>query len=158
MLKFLNFLGVAFACQAVVSSNNVPYEAYVAAEVVWRVALGVTGFLYAIQVVLMAFGLLCCYLLTYRAGGNPKNRLTIGAGVFSLLTSVFGFLAFILQFIAVLAVDSFSNPLTIAAFILTNVFNFIMIPIWLIWVGILLGNREVPDDGELRSLQSNQQL
>lgn len=111
-------------------------------------------FLLGAQILLLAFGIICTFVLTYRAGGEPKYRLTIRHGIFGLIVAFIGIFAFIFQMI-----DSMETTSSIPAIlngITTLLFSYVMFPSWLIWLGVQLGTREIPDDAEQRNLVTNQ--
>lgn len=157
LIQTLQYLGASVAARSLSNSENLPYDALVAIEVSWIISVSMGTFLLGGQILSTSFGLICCFMLAYRAGGDPKHRLTVRHGVFGLVVAVFGVLAFIFQMVQALDFGrTFSTVTGIFGGILTVLFMDTLLPIWILWLAIQLGKREFPDDAERKNLVTEQ--
>jgi hypothetical protein len=155
VLSGLTFLGVAVGSRSLSLTENVPQNVLQSLHVAYNLAVSVSSLLVAFQSILMSGGLFSSFVLSYRSGGNPKNRLTIRHGVFGLVIAIVGAFAFLFELITLLHFGmKLTTDMGVLSVIFSLFFTYILFPIWMIWLGVQLGTREIPD--EEKSLLNNQ--
>jgi len=138
-VQLLQMLGSSTTSDLISDWSQLPPEGLQMLYITYLVVHGSGTFLFGMQFLFVSFGLFVCSFLSFQTHELPSKHAVLG-----FIASFFGFLTFILDIVIF-------NATKREAFIAFGVFLFIygviLLPIWIIWLGV-----------ELRILKRNQQV
>jgi len=126
----LEIIGSTVAGNFLASNQNFPPVGYQALQVAQVMQTGSTLFLISSQFLFIAMGVAIAAHLSFKTGEIPAHHARMG-----VVTAIVGFLCFTFE----IATFSTANlGVTIILGILTILWSMILLPVWLIWLGVLL--------------------
>jgi len=161
VLGFLQGLGVEIYCRSVterlLNQTDPPTHALVAISVAYTIVRSSSWFLFGADALLFSVAFFVLYLITRASSSDDQHKLSMRHGYLSLGISILSIFLFLYEII-VSAADVWSSGAGAAFAIFFLVQNMILLPIWVIWLGIQLGNKSIPENkGEAKSLLGNQE-
>jgi len=137
-IELLESIGSTSFANLIASTPNFPDVGYQALQIAHTLQLGTGLFLISAQFLFVSIGLSIASFLTFQTKELPVHHGRMGA-----ITATIGFLAFIFE---VTAFASGPNPTSIVFGILVILWGLIFLPIWLVWLGVLLKQLKTEQD------------
>jgi hypothetical protein len=129
-LAFLQTVGFTTSADLLSQMNGLPDNGLQALHIAYFLSRGSTLYLFSAQFICSAVGLAISSYLSWVTQDLPRKHAVLG-----FITSFFGFLTFILEIIAFNVPGRGSG---IALGVVTLIYGIILLPIWLIWLGLEL--------------------
>jgi len=128
-IGFLQAVGYTTTADLVSQTPGLPDTGIQALSISYNLARGGNLYIFSTQFVCSSVGLFIASYLTWTTGELPKKH-----AIFGFITSFFALLTFIMEIIAFNVGGASGIVLGVVIFI----YGIILLPIWLIWLGVIL--------------------
>jgi hypothetical protein len=152
-IQVMESIGATAMASAMISTPGYPDVGFQAVQVAHLLQQGSGLFFISAQFLFVSMGLAITSHLSFQTGELPVHHARMGA-----ITSAMGFLVFIFEIVVIFTggIPAIAGIFGIA----TLLFGFVLLPSWLIWLGVELVrlkkeaevSRNAGDDSSLRSL------
>jgi len=151
VVSFLQTMGLNIASRGMTESkgfSEIPYGfGYIALTITAAVGQSLSWWMYAADTVAMASGLMMIYWLNKKSSGNDQQRLSVKLCYFGVAIAVLCYLQFLFEIILALS-DVFSHGIGVSFVILRVLIFLILMPIWTVWLGLQLKEKDIPEDSD----------
>jgi len=154
VVSFLQTMGLNIASRGMTESkgwNEIPYGfGYIALTISHAVGQSLSWWMYASDTVAMATGLLMIFWLNRKSNGTDQQRLSVKLCNFGFVIAVLSFFQFLFEIIIALS-DVFNHGIGVTFVILRVLIYLILMPIWTVWLGLQLKEKDIPEDTDASS-------